>query len=216
MKLGRISKAKVIEILDILEETYPQAKCELNYGTPFQLLVATMLSAQSTDRTVNRITETLFARYPDLNSFLSLTQEQLEQEIKETGLYRNKAKNILAMCKELTTRFSGQVPATLEDLITLPGVGRKTANVVLSNAFNIPAFAVDTHVLRVSNRIGLARSNRPDQTESQLTSVIPKERWIKSHHLLIWHGRRTCAARKPKCEVCSISSYCELYKKNIE
>lgn len=216
MKSDKMSKAKVLKILDILEENYPQAKCELNYGTPFQLLVATMLSAQSTDRTVNRVTEGLFARYPDLDSFLALTREQLEQEIKEIGLYRNKAKNILAMCRELVIRFSGQVPDTLEDLTSLPGVGRKTANVVLSNAFNIPALAVDTHVFRVSNRIGLAHSSRVEQTELQLKDIIPKDRWIKSHHLLIWHGRRTCLAKRPKCESCSIMPYCEFYKKNIE
>lgn len=216
MSSRRMSRAKAIRILDILEETYPQAKCELHFRTPFQLLVATMLSAQSTDRTVNRITESLFARYPDVESFLSLTQEQLEQEIREIGLYRNKAKNILAMCRELVTRFSGQVPASLEDLTSLPGVGRKTANVVLSNAFNIPALAVDTHVFRVSNRIGLAHSDRVDQTEEQLTALIPKNRWSKSHHLLIWHGRRTCTARKPRCEACSVMPYCEFFKKNIE
>ncbi|SHI72100.1 DNA-(apurinic or apyrimidinic site) lyase /endonuclease III [Thermoclostridium caenicola] len=216
MSSRRMSRAKAIKILDILEETYPQAKCELHFRTPFQLLVATMLSAQSTDRTVNRITESLFARYPDVESFLSLTQEQLEQEIREIGLYRNKAKNILAMCRELVTRFSGQVPASLEDLTSLPGVGRKTANVVLSNAFNIPALAVDTHVFRVSNRIGLAHSDRVDQTEEQLTALIPKNRWSKSHHLLIWHGRRTCTARKPRCEACSVMPYCEFFKKNIE
>ncbi|HOK44121.1 MAG TPA: endonuclease III [Thermoclostridium sp.] len=216
MKSGRIGRTRAIKILDILEETYPDAKCGLEFNTPFQLLVATMLSAQSTDRTVNRVTEGLFERYPDLDSFLTLTREQLEQEIREIGLYHSKAKNILAMCRELVTRFSGQVPATLEELTSLPGVGRKTANVVLSNAFNIPALAVDTHVLRVSNRIGLARSDRPDQTESQLTNLIPRDRWIKAHHLLIWHGRRTCAARNPKCEICSIVAYCEFYKKNIE
>lgn len=216
LRSSKMSKAKAIKILGILEETYPEAKRELHYDTPFQLLVATMLSAQSTDRAVNRVTEGLFARYPDLDSFLTLTREQLEREIREIGLYRSKAKNILEMCRQLKTRFSGQVPATHEDLISLPGVGPKTANVVLSNAFKIPAFAVDTHVLRVSNRIGLARSDRPDKTESQLTSLIPRDRWIKSHHLLIWHGRRICAARKPKCEICSISPYCEFYKKNIE
>jgi len=207
---------EAIKILDILENTYPQAKCGLNFGTPFQLLVATMLSAQSTDKTVNRITEGLFERYPDPDSFLRLTQEQLEQEIKEIGLYHNKAKNILAMCRELKERFSGQVPSTLEELMSLPGVGRKTANVVLSNAFRIPALAVDTHVFRVSNRIGLAHSRRVDETESQLTSLIPRERWIKAHHLLIWHGRLTCTARKPRCDICSIAPYCEFYKKNIE
>lgn len=216
MKPEKMSKAKALKILGLLEKAYPQAKCELNFSTPFQLLVSTMLSAQSTDRTVNRITEGLFTRYPDVNGFLSLSQEQLEEEIREIGLYRNKAKNILAMCRELVGRFSGEVPANIEDLISLPGVGRKTANVVASNAFGVPALAVDTHVFRVSNRIGLARSQSVDKTEEQLTKLIPRDKWSKSHHLLIWHGRRICHARRPECEACCIFPYCGFAIKNIK
>jgi endonuclease-3 len=175
-----------------------------------------MLSAQSTDKTVNRITGKLFECCPDINAFLSLSQEQLEDEIREIGLYRNKAKNILAMCRELVSRFFGEVPDNIEDLMSLPGVGRKTANVVLSNAFGVPALAVDTHVFRVSNRIGLARSERVDKTEEQLTNLIPRDKWSKSHHLLIWHGRRTCRAQKPECENCCILPYCGFALKNIK
>lgn len=211
------SKIKAVknldEILTILNTTYPEAHCELNYRTPFQLLVATMLSAQSTDKTVNRITEKLFSKYPSLKDFSALPQEVIEEEIKEIGIYRNKAKNILAMCKELESRFGGEVPASLEELISLPGVGRKTANVVLSNAFGIPALAVDTHVFRVSNRLGLAESNNVEDTEEQLMSCIPREKWSKAHHWLIWHGRRICDARKPKCIECPLTAFCKFYKK---
>lgn len=211
-----MSKNKVHTIMRLLEDRYPDARCELDFGTPFQLLVATILSAQSTDKTVNKVTEGLFQRYPDLESFLELTQEQLEQEIKTIGLYRNKARNIIAMCRELVTRFAGQVPQTLEELTSLPGVGRKTANVVLSNAFQIPALAVDTHVFRVSNRIGLANADNVEKTEEQLMKAIPRDKWSLAHHLLIWHGRRTCDARRPACETCTIMPYCDYQKKKIE
>ena len=158
---------EINKILDALDRTYPNAHCELNYKTPFQLLVSTILSAHATDKTVNKVTDRLFAKYPSLNEFLQLSEEELEKEIREIGLYRNKAKNILDMCRELIARFDGQVPQNRDDLMSLPGVGRKTANVVLSNAFGIPALAVDTHVFRVSNRIGLAHS---DTVEKQRNS----------------------------------------------
>lgn len=212
----RLSKESIHKVLELLGETYPEAVCELNYRTPFQLLVATMLSAQSTDRTVNRITEKLFSKYPDVESFLQLDQKTLENEIKEIGIYRNKAKNILAMCQELVFRFGGEVPATMDELVTLPGVGRKTANVVLSNAFKIPALAVDTHVFRVSNRIGLAHSDNVLDTELQLLEKIPKELWSSAHHWLIWHGRRICSARKPKCEACPLTQYCNFYNQTTK
>jgi endonuclease-3 len=216
MKNIKMSKADALKVIDALEAAYPDAKCELEYGSPFQLLMATMLSAQSTDKTVNRVTAKLFAKYPDVESLLALTQSQLEEEIREIGLYRNKAKNIIAMCRELVGRFAGQVPGSFEDLVSLPGVGRKTANVVLSNAFGVPAFAVDTHVFRVTNRIGLAHSDRVDITEKQATSLIPRERWTISHHLLIWHGRRICHAKNPRCEICCIMPYCGFIGKNIK
>jgi endonuclease-3 len=200
------------EILDILNKTYPSAHCELNYRTPFQLLVATILSAQSTDKTVNKVTERLFIKYPSLEEFLQLSEEELQKEIKEIGLYRNKAKNILSMCRELAARFKGQVPGKMDDLVSLPGVGRKTANVVLSNAFGVPAIAVDTHVFRVSNRIGLANSDNVEKTEEQLMQIVPKEKWSKAHHWLIWHGRRMCHARKPECHICPLRGYCMYLK----
>jgi len=201
-------------ILSKLKIMYPDAKCELNHNTPFQLLVATMLSAQSTDKSVNKVTEGLFKRYPEVNDFVKLSQEELEKEIKVIGLYKNKSKNILAVCNELIKNYDGEVPGDFEELIRLPGVGRKTANVVLSNAFGVPAIAVDTHVFRVSNRIGLAKSQNVDETERQLMNNIPKDEWTLAHHLLIWHGRRICEARKPKCSDCDIRDYCQFYIKS--
>lgn len=216
MSKSKNTSKKNEEILDILEKTYPDAHCELNYKTPFQLLVATMLSAQSTDRVVNKVTERLFCRYPGLQEFLKLDQDELEKEIREIGLYRNKAKNILAMCRELVTRFAGEVPDNMQDLTSLAGVGRKTANVVLSNAFGIPAIAVDTHVYRVSNRIGLAESDDVEETELQLMNNIPKGKWAKAHHWLIWHGRRICTAKKPRCGECPLTAHCKYYNNPVK
>lgn len=205
------SEEKVNKVLNILKELYPDAKCELNYETPFQLLVATALSAQTTDKKVNAVTETLFKEYPDVDSFLTLTQEEIEDKIKTIGLYRNKAKNLLKMCHQLKENFNGEVPDTMEGITSLAGAGRKTANVVLSNAFGVPAIAVDTHVFRVSNRIGLAHGKNVDDTEKQLQNNIPKEEWSLAHHLIIFHGRRCCYARKPACENCAIAPYCDFF-----
>ena len=202
-------KKRTKEILDILKETYPDAKCELNYETPFQLLVATILSAQTTDKKVNQVTESLFKDYPDLDSFLKLTNEELEGRIREIGLYRNKAKNLILMCNQLKNNFNGEVPKTMEGITSLAGAGRKTANVVLSNAFNVPSIAVDTHVFRVSNRLGLADSNNVLEVEKQLQKELPKKEWSLAHHLLIFHGRRCCSARNPQCERCVIAAECE-------
>ncbi|MCI5727630.1 MAG: endonuclease III [Clostridium sp.] len=199
-------------ILDILEEMYPDARCELNYETPFQLLVATILSAQTTDKKVNKVTETLFKDYPSLVEFLTISNDELEERIKEIGLYRNKSKNIILMCNQLIQKFNGEVPNTMEELITLAGVGRKTANVVLSNAFNVPSIAVDTHVFRVSNRLGLASSDNVLEVEMQLRKEIVKSRWSKTHHLLIFHGRYCCTAQRPKCAECRLKEYCVYYK----
>lgn len=203
------------EIIDSLRLQYPDVKCELIHSNPYELLIATMLSAQSTDKTVNKVTEGLFKKFKTPADFLTLSQKELETEIKEIGIYRNKAKNILGASEKIIKEYSGLVPSNLNDLLTLPGVGRKTANVVLSNAFGIPAIAVDTHVFRVSNRIGLAKSDKVDDVEKQLMSKIPKEMWSLAHHLLIWHGRRVCNARKPKCEMCTISKYCNFYNGDI-
>lgn len=207
----QITKKEASEVLQKLSEAYPDARCALNYRTPFQLLVATMLSAQSTDKTVNRVTESLFRDFPAVEDFLKLNQKELEERIREIGLYHNKAANILAMCRQLVDRFAGEVPANMEDLVSLPGVGRKTANVVLSNAFNIPAIAVDTHVFRVSNRIGLAAADNVLQTEQQLMEIIPRDLWVLAHHWLIWHGRRVCSAKKPNCGACPIKDLCRFY-----
>ncbi len=208
-----MNEEKALEIINLLEKEYPNAKCELNYNTPFQLLVATVLSAQTTDKKVNSVTENLFIEYPDLDSFLTLSREDLEEKIKSIGLYRSKSKNIMNMCIALKEKFNGKVPSEFDKLVTLSGVGRKTANVVISNAFNQPAIAVDTHVFRVSNRIGLAQADDVLKTELQLQKAIPKEYWSLAHHLLIWHGRRICKARKPNCPNCTIKYECKYYIK---
>jgi len=203
------------EILAQLKACYPDVKSGLRFSNPFQLLIATILSAQSTDKQVNKVTENLFKKYPDAPSISRLSAEELEEEIKSIGLYKNKSKNIIQACKILTEKYGGEVPADREALMTLPGVGRKTANVVLSNAFNIPAIAVDTHVFRVANRLGLAESNDPLKTEEQLMKVIPKEDWSAAHHWLIWHGRLICKARNPQCQKCKLSNWCK-YLRNSD
>ena len=201
-------------ILDELKAMYPDAKCELNYETPFQLLVATILSAQTTDKKVNEVTETLFKEYPDVDTFLTLSINELEERIKQIGLYRSKAKNLLIMCNQLKSNFNGEVPSTMEELVTLAGAGRKTANVVLSNAFGVPSIAEDTHVFRVSNRVGLADSENVLEVEKQLQKELPKREWSLAHHLLIFHGRRRCIARNPKCSECPLTNRCLYYKAN--
>lgn len=205
-------KVRTKKIVDILKETYPDAKCELNYETPLQLLVATILSAQTTDKKVNEVTESLFKDYPDLDAFLTLTNDELEERIKQIGLYRNKSKNLILMFRQVKEKFNGEVPKTMEEITSLAGAGRKTANVVLSNAFGVPSIAVDTHVFRVSNRLGLANSDNVLDVEMQLQKELPKKEWSLMHHLLIFHGRRCCIARNPKCEECPLSSLCN-YKK---
>lgn len=209
-------KQRTKEVLELLKQEYPDAKCELNYKTPFQLLVATILSAQTTDKKVNEVTKTLFEDYPDVESFSKITQEELENRIKVIGLYRNKTKNLLMMCKQLKENFNGEVPKTIEEISSLAGAGRKTANVVISNAFNIPAIAVDTHVFRVSNRIGVADGKNVLEVEKQLQKEIPKNLWSLTHHLIIFHGRRCCVAKSPKCSECVINKYCKYYKEIIK
>ncbi|WP_160679981.1 endonuclease III [Clostridium sp. C8-1-8] len=205
-------KKSTKNILEILKEEYPDAQCELNYGTPFQLLVATILSAQTTDKKVNEVTKDLFEKYPTVDEFLKISQEELEERIKQIGLYRNKAKNIMMMCRQLKENYNGEVPKTMEGITSLAGAGRKTANVVLSNAFGVPSIAVDTHVFRVSNRIGLAKSEDVYEVEMQLQKELPKKEWSLAHHLLIFHGRRCCTARNPKCDICPIKGMCKYYK----
>lgn len=183
-------------------------RCELNFETPLQLLTATVLSAQTTDRQVNKVTEVLFRDCPGLEALLALSEEEIAQYIHTLGFYNTKARNLFKLFRQLADQFGGEVPRTMEELTTLPGVGRKTANVVMSNAFGIPAIAVDTHVFRVSNRIGLANATTVEETEKQLQKAIRKDLWSLSHHLLIFHGRRCCSARGPKCEECGISQDC--------
>ncbi|MGL4742743.1 MAG: endonuclease III [Sarcina sp.] len=209
-------RARTKRVLEELKKEYPDAKCELNYETPFQLLVATALSAQTTDVKVNQVTETLFKDYPDVYAMREATQEELEQRLKTIGLYRNKAKNLMMMCEQLIQNFDGIVPNNMEGITSLAGAGRKTANVVLSNAFNVPAIAVDTHVFRVANRIGLANSDNVLDTEKQLQIELPKKEWSLAHHLIIFHGRRRCYARKPDCLSCTINKDCDFYKEILK
>ncbi len=213
----RETKAKKAErlkrALEILKETYPDAKPELDFTTPFELLVATMLSAQSTDKQVNKVTHVLFEKYNTPEAFATLSYEELEPYIKGCGLYRTKGKNILASSKQIMEQYAGEVPRDRDTLTTLPGVGRKTANVVVSNAFGTPAIAVDTHVFRVANRIGFANAKDVLNTEKQLMETIPSEQWSIAHHWLIFHGRRVCAARNPKCNICAVRECCMNYIK---
>lgn len=205
-------KEKIKIIVDKLMETYPDAECELKYETPFQLLIATVLSAQTTDKKVNEVTKKLFKDYGTLDKFLTLSEEKLQNIIKVIGLYKTKSRNIVALCKVLRDNFNGEVPKTRDELVTLPGVGRKTANVVISNCFGVQAFAVDVHVFRVSNRIGLANASTPEKTELDLMKNIDENLWTICHHTIIFHGRRCCTARNPKCEECTIKDYCKYYK----
>lgn len=201
-------RQKAETILAILEETYQGSKSALRFDSVFQLMVAVILSAQTNDQQVNRITAELFPRYGDAAAFAALEPEQLEPLISSCGLYRSKAKNIIASSRLIRDQFGGEVPATKEELLTLPGVGGKTANVILAVGFGIPALAVDTHVHRVANRLGLAQSKTPAQTEAALTALIPKKKWADAHHWLIWHGRRVCFARNPNCPGCPLNQLC--------
>lgn len=201
-------------VIEILENTYKGAKCGLDFNSPYQLLISTILSAQCTDERVNEVTKELYKKYNTPDAMITLTEEKLGEIIKSCGLYKNKSKNILAASKNILNEYNGKVPETMEELIKLPGVGRKTANVVLSNAFGVPAIAVDTHVFRVSNRIGIGKGKDVDQVEKELMKNIPKEKWSDAHHYIIWHGRKICKARNPQCSICPLSDCCEYYSKN--
>jgi endonuclease-3 len=209
-----MTKKNIKEVIERLEALYPDAKAELDFKNPLQLLIAVILSAQCTDVRVNQVTKVLFEVAGDALSLSELPIEQIEEIIKPCGLYKTKSKNIQETARRLVAFYGGEVPSSHEALTELPGVGRKTANVVVSNAFGIPAIAVDTHVFRVSNRIGLAKASTVEATESQLMKAIDKEKWTLAHHMIIFHGRRVCKARQPQCEVCTLSDLCEFYKKN--
>lgn len=205
-------RKKEKEIIRLLRETYPDAACELIHETPFQLLVSTVLSAQTTDVQVNKVMPALYEELPEPGDWLDLSVVEIEALIKTIGLYKTKARNIYKLVRELISRFDGNVPSTMEELITLPGVGRKTANVVLANAFRVPTIAVDTHVFRLANRIGITDEKDVEKTEQALMKALDKDVWIDAHHLLIFHGRRCCTARKPNCEECPITGHCKYYR----
>ena len=207
-----LTKAQKAEVLAILRETYPNAKPALDFTSPFELLVATILSAQSTDVMVNKCTAELFPVANTPEAIAAMTEETLFPYIKRCGFFNTKGRHILETARILVAQYGGEVPASIETLQTLPGVGKKTANVVASNAFGIPAIAVDTHVFRVSNRIGLADAKNVEKTEEQLQKAIPREDWTQAHHWLIYHGRQICDARKPKCEICPLSHLCLYYQ----
>jgi endonuclease III len=191
-----------------LAELYPDAHCALHHANPLQLLVATILSAQCTDERVNKVTPALFARYPDAAAFAAADIAELETLIQSTGFFRNKARSIHTCCQMLLEKYAGQVPQSMEELVPLPGVGRKTANVILGNAFGIPGIPVDTHVGRLSRRMGLTVHDDPVKVESDLTALIPKKEWTDFGHRMIFHGRQVCQSRKPKCETCVIKKLC--------
>jgi endonuclease-3 len=201
-------KARARKILARLAKAYPDARTELHFTTPLDLLVATILSAQCTDERVNAVTAELFKRYRTAQDWAGIPLPALERLIHSTGFFRAKARSLNGMARALVERHRGEVPKTLDDLVDLPGVGRKTANVVLGNAFGIPALAVDTHVFRVSQRLGLARADDPEEIHDQLCEVMPRPRWTQASHLLILHGRRVCFARKPACPTCPVASLC--------
>ncbi|WP_295788370.1 endonuclease III [uncultured Veillonella sp.] len=204
----RVTKAIKSEQIHILETVYKDAKVALDYNNPFELLVAVVLSAQCTDERVNIITKRLFPAYDHPAKMLALGVPKLEVLIRDCGLYRAKAANLIKTCQILLEKYHGEVPEQFDELVTLPGVGRKTANVLISVLFNTPAIAVDTHVFRVSNRLGLARGKTPDEVEEKLKKAIPMDKWSAAHHWIIWHGRKICKARKPLCGECPLAQVC--------
>ncbi|MDF2891884.1 MAG: endonuclease DNA-(apurinic or apyrimidinic site) lyase [Clostridia bacterium] len=213
--IGELKK-KVKKVSKLLFETYPEATCSLDYQEPFQLLIATILAAQCTDERVNIVTKDLFKKYETVYDFANANPEELEQDIKSTGFYRNKAKNIIACCQKLIKEHGGKVPGNMDDLVALPGVGRKTANVILSNIYGIPGVIVDTHCKRLSNRIGLTENEDPVKIENDLMEIIPQKDWAKFSNNLVYHGRAICDARKPKCEICPISKHCVFFNNNVK
>lgn len=206
-------KKRTRQILDILDEQYgTEYRCYLNYETPWQLLIATMLSAQCTDARVNIVTESLFKKYPSASAFASADLKELEQDIKPTGFYHNKAKNIISCMKDIVDKYDGEVPKSLEELTSLAGVGRKTANVIRGNIYHEPSVVVDTHVKRISNRLGLTKNQLPEKIEQDLMKELPKDHWILYNIQIITFGRTICTARSPRCEECFLQKYCKEYK----
>ena len=205
-----------MKIIEELDRLYPDAGCSLTYKTPLQLLIATQLAAQCTDERVNIVTRDLFEKYKTAEDFANADIKVLEQDIRSTGFYRNKARNIIACCQKIIDEYDGEVPDTMEKLLTLPGVGRKTANVILGNIFNTPGIVVDTHAKRLSNRLGLTKEQDPTKIEFDLMKIIPRERWSRFSNQLVFHGRAVCNARKPDCESCSLKPYCVYGQKKLK
>jgi endonuclease III len=206
-------KNRTAEIIKRLKKAYPDAHCALNHTNPFELLVATIMSAQCTDVQVNKVTANLFRKYRQPQDYLNVTQDELENDIRSIGFFRSKAKNIQAASKRLLEVYGGEVPRTMEEMVTLPGAGRKTANVVLGNAFGIASgVVVDTHVSRLSQRLGLTEKTTPEKIEIDLAELVPKKDWVMFSHWLIFHGRQVCHARKPKCTECVLADQCPSYK----
>ena len=211
-----MNKKDAIKMVEILKQTYPDATCSLDFETPFQAVVAVILSAQCTDERVNKTTPALFERCKTVEDFANIDIKELEDFIHPCGFFKNKAKNIKLCAKQVLEKFNGQVPNNMQDLISLAGVGRKTANVVLLEVFGIAeGIAVDTHAKRISNLVGLSDEKEPEKIEQDLIKIFPKEYLKDINHLFVWHGRNTCIARNPKCDVCTINGYCKHYKKNI-
>lgn len=197
-----------------LKHLYPQVKCSLNYTTPLEMLLATQMSAQCTDANVNRVTEKLFKKYTSVEDFANADIEQLQEDIRSIGLYRNKSKNIIACCKKIISDYGGEVPDTMEALLTLPGTGRKTANLILGEIFGKSAVVVDTHCIRLTNRIGLTKEQSPERIEAELKKLIPPEDQLDTCHRFVYHGRAVCNARSPKCDDCTLAYFCKFAAKN--
>lgn len=205
-----MNKLKAKEIFEILKKQYPDAKCSLNFSSPFEMMIAVMLSAQCTDERVNMVTEKIFSKYNTPEDFINLPLEDIEKMIHSCGFYKNKAKNIKLASQKILQDFSGSVPQTMDELLTIPGIGRKSANVIMLEAFNNPqGIAVDTHAKRISNRIGFSDKKEPEKIEQDLLKLFPKKYYYDANHILIWHGRITCKAQKPNCANCCIKNYCQ-------
>ena len=201
-------QARARKLAHGLAKLYPDAHCALHFENPLQLLIATILSAQCTDVRVNMVTPALFARYPDAAAFANADLAELETAIQPTGFFRNKARNIKACCQQIVEKHGGQVPGTMKELVALPGIGRKTANVILGNAFDVPGITVDTHVIRLSHRMGLSDKDDAEKIERDLMELIPQKEWTMFSHRMIFHGRQICQARKPKCDICALAADC--------
>lgn len=202
-------KQRLLALREIFEKMYPDVKCSLNYTTAVEMLIATQMSAQCTDANVNKVTETLFKKYTSVFDFANADLSELEQDIRSIGLYRNKAKNIIATCQKLISDFGGEVPDTMEELLTLPGTGRKTANLVLGDIYHKPAVVVDTHCSRVSQRIGLTKETTPEKIELDLKKLVPPDYQLRLCHQMVYHGRALCSARSPKCDICPVLPVCK-------